>query len=58
MEKIFISDANINVDICLNGCGGILFDNRELEKCATGAYKNKLPIRVVIIYIYTSNKYY
>ena len=33
MEKIFISDANINVDICLNGCGGILFDNRELEKC-------------------------
>ena len=32
--------------------------HRELEKCATGAYKNKLPIRVVITYIYTSNKYY
>ena len=32
MEKVFLPDAGIYVDICLNGCGGIYFDNRELEK--------------------------
>lgn len=33
MTKIYIAEQQINVDICLDGCGGILFDNRELEKC-------------------------
>ena len=32
MTKIFMSKEGINIDICLNGCGGILFDNRELKK--------------------------
>ena len=32
MKKVFIEDAGISVDICLDGCGGMLFDNRELEK--------------------------
>lgn len=32
MKKFFIEDANVNVDICTEGCGGIFFDNRELEK--------------------------
>lgn len=32
MKKIFIPDAGINIDICTEGCGGILFDNRELNK--------------------------
>lgn len=32
MTKILMADVNTNVDICLDGCGGILFDNRELEK--------------------------
>ena len=32
MKKVFIADSNFNVDICLDGCGGILFDNREFEK--------------------------
>jgi Zn-finger nucleic acid-binding protein len=32
MEKIYIPDAGVNIDICLDGCGGIFFDNRELEK--------------------------
>ena len=32
MEKIFIPEPNVNVDICLNGCGGMFFDNRELDK--------------------------
>lgn len=32
MKKVFIENANINVDICTEGCGGIFFDNRELEK--------------------------
>lgn len=32
MEKVFINGANVNIDICTDGCGGILFDNRELEK--------------------------
>jgi Zn-finger nucleic acid-binding protein len=33
MKKIFIQDSGINIDICIDGCGGIYFDNRELEKC-------------------------
>ena len=32
MKKVFIEGANINIDICTDGCGGMLFDNRELEK--------------------------
>jgi len=32
MKKIYIENQNINVDICVDGCGGIFFDNRELEK--------------------------
>ena len=32
MEKVFIKDANVNIDICTEGCGGMLFDNREFEK--------------------------
>ena len=32
MVKIFDEEKGINIDICLNGCGGIFFDNRELEK--------------------------
>ena len=31
MEKIFIPSAGINIDICINGCGGIYFDNREFK---------------------------
>ncbi len=31
MEKVFIPSAGINIDICTNGCGGIYFDNRELN---------------------------
>ncbi len=33
MTKIYMEGQSMNVDICLEGCGGILFDNRELEKC-------------------------
>ena len=29
MVKVFIPSEGINIDICLNGCGGIYFDNRE-----------------------------
>ena len=32
MKKVFLQNANINVDVCLDGCGGIFFDNKELEK--------------------------
>ena len=32
MKKIYVSENNINVDICTEGCGGIFFDNREFEK--------------------------
>ena len=33
MEKIFIPDKGINIDICANNCGGIFFDNKELQQC-------------------------
>lgn len=32
MEKVFLKEQNCYVDICLKGCGGIYFDNREFEK--------------------------
>lgn len=32
MTKFFIPSANVSVDICMDGCGGIFFDNRELNK--------------------------
>ncbi len=31
MHKIFIPSEGINIDICLDGCGGIYFDNREFK---------------------------
>ncbi len=32
MEKIFMPSAGVNLDVCVDGCGGIYFDNRELNK--------------------------
>lgn len=32
MKKIFSKENNFHIDICLKGCGGIFFDNRELKK--------------------------
>ncbi len=32
MTKIFMPEAGINLDVCVNGCGGIYFDNREFKK--------------------------
>lgn len=31
MQKFYLSDANVNIDICSDGCGGIFFDNQELQ---------------------------
>ena len=39
MKKIYIEGVDINIDICTDGCGGILFDNRELEK-VSDEYEN------------------
>jgi len=30
MVKVFMPTEGVNLDVCLNGCGGIYFDNREL----------------------------
>lgn len=32
MKKIFVPSAGINIDICADGCGGIFFDNQELQQ--------------------------
>ena len=32
MKKVYMPDAGINLDVCVNGCGGIYFDNREFKK--------------------------
>lgn len=32
MKKIFIESMQKNIDVCLDGCGGMFFDNREFEK--------------------------
>ena len=31
MVKVFVPSQGINIDICLNGCGGFYFDNREFS---------------------------
>lgn len=31
MKKIFIPREGINIDVCVDGCGGIYFDNREFK---------------------------
>lgn len=33
MVQVFVEELNANVDICVNGCGGIYFDNREYQHC-------------------------
>lgn len=32
MQKVFLNSVQFNVDICLNGCGGLFLDNREYKK--------------------------
>ena len=32
MKKIFIPSAGINIDICSESCGGLFFDNQELQQ--------------------------
>lgn len=32
MEKVYIDKAGFFLDVCLDGCGGIWFDNMELNK--------------------------
>ena len=32
MKKIYSKENNLSVDICLDGCGGMFFDNQELKK--------------------------
>ena len=32
MTKLFIADKAINIDICAEGCGGIYFDNKEIQE--------------------------
>ena len=32
MKKVFLEDKNFNLDVCLDGCGGIFFDNREYKQ--------------------------
>ncbi len=32
MEKVYMSEQNVYLDVCINGCGGIFFDNNELKK--------------------------
>ena len=35
LHKIFIPDLGFNIDLCIDGCGGVFFDNREFEKMRT-----------------------
>lgn len=32
MKKILMMPENVHLDVCLDGCGGIFFDNREYQK--------------------------
>ena len=32
MKKIFMPSQGVHLDVCVDGCGGIYFDNREISK--------------------------
>ena len=32
MKKVYMKEQGIYLDVCLDGCGGIYFDNREYKK--------------------------
>lgn len=32
MRKVFVPAEGINIDVCVDGCGGMFFDNREFKK--------------------------
>lgn len=32
MVKVFMPSQGVNIDVCVNGCGGVYFDNREFSK--------------------------
>ena len=32
MHKVFMENAGVSLDVCVDGCGGMFFDNRELKK--------------------------
>jgi Zn-finger nucleic acid-binding protein len=32
MQKVYLFDKGLNIDICTAGCGGIYFDNQELQQ--------------------------
>ena len=32
MVKVFMPKVGVNLDVCINGCGGIYFDNREFQE--------------------------
>lgn len=32
MHKIYMPEQGVNLDVCVDGCGGIYFDNREFNK--------------------------
>ncbi len=32
MKKIYMPEQGVNLDVCVDGCGGIYFDNREFSK--------------------------
>lgn len=47
MHKIFIPEKGINIDICTNGCGGMYFDNQEIQKFSN-ADEDLTEIKVII----------
>lgn len=32
MKKVYMPEQGVNLDVCVDGCGGIYFDNREFAK--------------------------
>lgn len=40
MKKIFVPSAGVNVDICVDGCGGIYFDRKEIQHFQKGNDKS------------------
>ena len=42
MQKVFIPNKGINVDVCSQGCGGIYFDNKEIQEFSSAGYCSRI----------------
>lgn len=46
MVKVYMPEQGVNLDVCINGCGGIYFDNREFQ-CFDEKHEDISPLAAI-----------